>query len=120
MIPANSGSPVLQDVCHSYKEEHVSEGKISKAWTPLYNICFSNFVVGSTPLPVILPSRHEEYALKHAGKKQSTVNGGGEGVTVKVMSGAGWLRTGFFSGLSTAPPAPHIMALDRAQHLHFA
>ena len=120
MIPASSGSPVLQDVCHSYKEEHVSEGKISKAWTPLYNICFSNFVVGSTPLPVILPSRHEEYALKHAGKKQSTLNGGGEGVTVKVMSGAGWLRTGFFSGLSTAPPAPHIMALDRAQHLHFA
>lgn len=98
----------------------MSEGKISKAWTPLYNICFSNFVVGSTPLPVILPSRHEEYALKHAGKKQSTLNGGGEGVTVKVMSGAGWLRTGFFSGLSTAPPAPHIMALDRAQHLHFA
>lgn len=64
-----------------------------------------------------LPSRHEENALKHAGKKQLTLNGGGEGFTVKVMSGAGWLRTGFFSRPSPLPP---IMALDRAQHLHFA
>lgn len=98
----------------------MSEGKISKTWTPLYNIWFSNFVVGSTHLPFILPSRYKENALKHVGKKKLTLNGGSEeGLTVKVMSGAGWLRIGFFSLPSTAPrPPTHITVLDRAQRLH--
>ena len=63
--------------------------------------------MGSTHLPFILPSRYKQNALKHVGKKKLTLNGGSEeGLTVKVMSGAGWLRIGFFSLPSTAPRPP--------------
>ena len=61
-------------------------------------------MVDSTHLPFTFPSRYKENALKHVGKKQLTLNGGSEeGLTVKVMSGAGWLRIGFFSLPSTTP-----------------